>query len=301
MEFDDRIIAGQEQEADGWQYSLRPRLLNEYIGQNQVKDNLSIFINYRNSYYKSTCSFSTNCFNFYMAQANGLLTQTAQAGDVNILTSYVERYYEQIRALRDDAMMITFIANHDTDRAAGFLTVASGQAKVAANLTMLMPGSSFIYYGEEIGMLGSRGGSNTDANRRLAMLWGDGDTVKDPVGANYTAKQANGTVKDQLTDPNSLYNHYKKLIAVRKANPEIANGAFTSLSMNEGRIGGFLCEYEGKTVAVIHNTTTDAVTIDLSKYPQIPAQLVAASVGPGTATLDGTILTLPGQTSVVLR
>lgn len=44
MEFDDRIIAGVEQEADGWQYSLRPRLLNEYIGQTQVKDNLSIFI-----------------------------------------------------------------------------------------------------------------------------------------------------------------------------------------------------------------------------------------------------------------
>lgn len=44
MEFDDRIIAGAEQEADGWQYSLRPRLLNEYIGQTQIKDNLSIFI-----------------------------------------------------------------------------------------------------------------------------------------------------------------------------------------------------------------------------------------------------------------
>ena len=44
MEFDDRIIAGAEQEADGWQYSLRPHLLNEYIGQTQVKDNLSIFI-----------------------------------------------------------------------------------------------------------------------------------------------------------------------------------------------------------------------------------------------------------------
>lgn len=44
MKFDDRIIAGAEQEADGWQYSLRPRLLNEYIGQTQVKDNLSIFI-----------------------------------------------------------------------------------------------------------------------------------------------------------------------------------------------------------------------------------------------------------------
>ncbi len=44
MEFDDRIIAGAEQETDGWQYSLRPRRLNEYIGQRQVKDNLSVFI-----------------------------------------------------------------------------------------------------------------------------------------------------------------------------------------------------------------------------------------------------------------
>lgn len=44
MEFDDRLIAGAEQESDGWQYSLRPRLLQEYIGQRQVKDNLSVFI-----------------------------------------------------------------------------------------------------------------------------------------------------------------------------------------------------------------------------------------------------------------
>lgn len=45
MDFtDERIIAGSEQETDGWQYSLRPRLLNEYIGQKQVKDNLSVFI-----------------------------------------------------------------------------------------------------------------------------------------------------------------------------------------------------------------------------------------------------------------
>lgn len=44
MDFNERIIAGQEQDTDGWQYSLRPRLLQEYIGQTQVKDNLSIFI-----------------------------------------------------------------------------------------------------------------------------------------------------------------------------------------------------------------------------------------------------------------
>ena len=60
-------------------------------------------------------------------------------------------------------------------------------------------------------------------------------------------------------------------------------------------------EYEGKTVAVIHNTTTDAVTIDLSKYPQIPADLLAGFAGIGEATLEGNTLTLDGQTSVILR
>jgi Holliday junction DNA helicase RuvB len=39
-----RVLAGNEQEPDKWQYSLRPRRLQEYIGQEQVKHNLAIFI-----------------------------------------------------------------------------------------------------------------------------------------------------------------------------------------------------------------------------------------------------------------
>lgn len=39
-----RIVAMDEQSADEWQYSLRPRKLTEYIGQDKAKANLSIFI-----------------------------------------------------------------------------------------------------------------------------------------------------------------------------------------------------------------------------------------------------------------
>lgn len=41
---DDRIVTGGETEADTWQYSLRPRRLQEYIGQHQAKQNLTVFI-----------------------------------------------------------------------------------------------------------------------------------------------------------------------------------------------------------------------------------------------------------------
>ena len=44
MNEQERIITGREQDTDGWQYSLRPRRLAEYIGQNQVKQNMQVFI-----------------------------------------------------------------------------------------------------------------------------------------------------------------------------------------------------------------------------------------------------------------
>lgn len=41
---DERIIASTEQAVDDWQYSLRPRRLSEYIGQDKAKANLSVFV-----------------------------------------------------------------------------------------------------------------------------------------------------------------------------------------------------------------------------------------------------------------
>ena len=41
---DERIVTTSEQSGDDWQYSLRPRRLREYIGQDKAKENLNIFI-----------------------------------------------------------------------------------------------------------------------------------------------------------------------------------------------------------------------------------------------------------------
>ena len=39
-----RLVGGGDREEDLWQYSLRPKYFNEYIGQREAKDNLNIYI-----------------------------------------------------------------------------------------------------------------------------------------------------------------------------------------------------------------------------------------------------------------
>ena len=201
-------------------------------------------------------------------------------------------------------MNIPFLSNHDMDRAAGYLSMANGRMAMAANLYILTPGSPFLYYGEEIGLRGSRGSANTDANRRLKMLWGDGDPVQDPEESNY-AKQTPYTVRDLEGIDGSLLNHYRKLIAVRRANPEIARGEYQALAFKETKLGGFLCTWEGKNVGVFHNTTGRELSVDLKEAANQPLREITAVLealpGEGGATLDGTVLTLGAQTSAVLR
>ena len=242
---------------------------------------------------------ATNCFNFTTSQTEGLIATTAKKGNPYGLTKYIETYLNKIKGTNPDAMYVPFIANHDNDRAAGYLPTSNGFAQMAANLYILGPGSPFIYYGEEIGMRGSRGSANTDANRRLAMVWGDDDTIRNPVGSTYSDdKQIENGVEQQIQDENSLYTYYKKLIMIRKANPAIARGEYHAVTVEGVKVGGFTSTYEGKTVLVLHNPGDSEKTIDVSQFGNFTE--LRAYIGMEGASLSGTMLTLGGQTSAVL-
>ena len=244
---------------------------------------------------------AANCFNFFVSQTEGLIATTAKAGDVNRFTRYIQQYQEKIKTLSPWAMNIMFVSNHDMDRAAGYLPVSNGQMKMAANLYLLSPGSPFIYYGEEIGLKGSRGGANTDANRRLAMLWGDGDTVKDPAGTTYDAsKQVSQTVSEQLEKRGSLFHYYRKLLEIRRNHPAIAKGDYTALKIPDSKAGGFIAAWQGQSVAVFHNTTARDMEIDLKACNASQFNEISAFIGIGEAYLEDGILTLEGQTTAVL-
>ncbi len=242
-------------------------------------------------------------FDFGMSQSMGAIAVTANGMDsVNWYVAYLNSYRNLIASINPDAILTPFISNHDMNRAAGYLSVADYRMHMATNLYLWTFGTPFLYYGEEIGMKGIRGTEQTDANRRLAMLWGDRDKVADPPGATYNPKnQTNGTVKSQIGDADSLYNHYKKVIMLRNANPEIARGAYTPLNFPDHEyFGGFLSTWQDATVGVFHNTGLSEVTIDLSQYSSYQFTQIRGWAGKGSSQLEGQILTLSGLTSVIL-
>lgn len=255
------------------------------------------------SYFQAVDVF---CFNM-----GATVIESLQAQDANNYADFVCQYAQNVREAREDAIPQPFLSNHDQDRIGGnsyFYVRKDGKtvfntaaAKMAANMYLLSSGSPFIYYGEEIGMKGSRSISdNSDANRRLAMLWGDNDKVKDPVGTTFDRdSQTNGTVKSQLKDKNSLLNHYKLLIAIRNANPEIARGIAQTVHVSDlSTVCAIKYTYDNRTVYVIHNIGNQQIQLDLS---QLGVSALRAVAGEGGGALSGATLTLGAKTSAVLR
>ena len=242
-----------------------------------------------------------NCFNFAMAQAEGVVASAAKGTGISKYTNYIGSLQERIAEKYPEGMIMPFLSNHDMDRIAGSF-ITENNMKMAANLYLLSPGSPVIYYGEEIGMRGSRGSESTDANRRLAMLWGDEDLIRDPVGTTYPAsKQIESTVKTQLEDENSLYNYYCKLIGIRHKYPAIARGKYTAVSCGEKNLGGFIIEYNGEAIGLLHNNSTSEITIDLGVIKGYSFTKISDYVGVGSDKLNGTSLTVGPQTSVILK
>lgn len=244
-----------------------------------------------------------NCFNFTTSGAESVFVKSAKGGSLSNLVGYVESYQDRVQAANPEGMPMTFLSNHDMDRIAGTF-VLEKQMRMAANLYLLTPGSPVIYYGEEIGIRGSRGSAMTDANRRLAMLWGDNDLIKDPIGSTYDVKhQIKTTVASQLQDENSLLRAYQEIIAVRNRYPAIARGDYNAVTSSNKNFAGFYVEYQGEILGIFHNTSSSEVTIDLSKCSGLDGHTftkLSESLG-GEATLENNTLTIAPQTSVILQ
>jgi len=172
--------------------------------------------------------------------------------------------YEYEFARTKDTLFATFLTNHDMNRVMSQLNGDLEKAKLAATLMLTFPGVPFIYYGEEIGMSGTK----PDEDLRRPMQWSgetnagfsSGNPWRDPYKDYMTVN-----VVEQDTDPDSLLNHYRELIHLRIDNPAFLNGELLAVDADNSRVIAFIREDADHTFLIMANLSNqDVVNVGLT-------------------------------------
>ena len=196
-----------------------------------------------------------------------------------------------------DAARGTFLTNHDMVRLATQLPDAADR-RLAAVLLLTLPGTPWLYYGEEIGMVNGAGGG--DEAKRQPMQWQPGAGVGFTTGQPW--QPANGdadtvSVLAQTGQADSLLALYRKLIAVRRASDALSVG--DARLLGTGGVLGVLRQAGQERVLVAVNLTDTAMKPDWSGT-QIGAHTPATDLLTGKAVL-GDLPPIPAHGFWLLR
>jgi glycosidase len=149
----------------------------------------------------------------------------------------------------------TFLANHDMVRVMTQLGGDPQKAKAAASLYFALPGVPFIYYGEEIGMLG-------EENAQELMQW----SAEPIVGfssakpwSTFDTNYAAFNVSAETNDSNSLLTHYRTLISLGNSHPALRTGELFLLSTFNKGLFACLRTTADESVLVIVNLTNEPI------------------------------------------
>lgn len=247
-------------------------------------------------------------FNYPFGNHDGKLVATLKkAGDGEAGASFAKSYVNVMNGFKErnpEMIDAPFLSNHDTGRIAGFLAPSEEKIKMAGALNLFMSGSTFVYYGEEIGMKGS----GKDENKRAPMRWSADETAEgmtNPPPNMESVKQKYDTLDVQMEDVDSIYNYYKKAIAIRNKYPEIARGEQTYEALPDGDIIVMGKVYEEKTTYVVCNNSEVTKTIDIQgtalEGAKLADSLVVTPSEAEAVSLDGTTLVLPPFGVCVLK
>ncbi|MCB1182176.1 DUF3459 domain-containing protein [bacterium] len=165
----------------------------------------------------------------------------------------------QVVAAYPDLQFATFLTNHDQDRLRNALGFDEDRNRAAAALLLTLPGVPFLYYGEEIGMQGS----GAHENIRSPMQWNEGPfagfsstTPWQALNADFPAHN----VTNMRADPGSLWQWYRRLIALRHDAPALRRGSFAALAASDDAVLAFVRRDGAQTLLCLVNTADSART-----------------------------------------
>ncbi len=251
-------------------------------------------------YYKSGI---TSIFNFAFGNSDGKIISVIRgAGNEKTVNSYataLEKADTAYAGSNPNYIDAPFLSNHDVGRIAGFCSVNEQKTKLAGAMNLFMSGSTFIYYGEEIGMVGS----GNDPSKRAPMYWNDArdnGTTNPPPECELPDEYPFGSLEQQVGDDSSVYNYYRQAIAIRNAIPAISHGRTTAeTELNTGCVSAFRKTCELGECIVLMNIQAEDADVNLSGYEDW-TMAASLSADGNPIELDGNVLKLPAYGTSVL-
>lgn len=178
------------------------------------------------------------------------------SGNVEGAESFLE---SRNNSINNTATLGAFLSSHDEDSLVDKLTKEKGMteeqalnaAKVAAALQLTSKGQTVIYYGEELGQHGLN--NYPIQSNRYDFDW--------------------AALESQKTDASSMYNHYKKLLAIRNDySALLSKGTRKNIATsNDEGYSVFERAYDGNALTVALNVK------DVAKAVTIPVSLAAGT------------------------
>ena len=242
------------------------RVIDEYDDRMLVAE-INLPVERLMAYYGASGEGAHLPFNFQLIRLPWKAKEISQA---------VERYE---KLLPSDAWPNWVLGNHDKPRIATRAGVA--QARVGAMLLLTLRGTPTMYYGDEIGMsdvpippdqvqdpfeknvpgLGLGRDPVRTPMQWSGGKWADFSSARPwlPLSADFKGQN----VALQIEDPGSLLSLYRRLIELRRAEPALSVGDYTTLPADEDTIA-YLRTAAGRRLLIVLNFTGASRGFDLA-------------------------------------
>lgn len=199
---------------------------------------------------------------------------------------------------RGDGLYCLITGNHDCKRTS--FNLSEEDRKLAFAFLLTMPGAPFIYYGDEIGMMyrwtptkeggyhrtGSRTPMQWDSSANLGFSTAAAENLYLPVDSN----PGNTTVAAQEADPDSMLHHVRKVLALRKAHPDLGN--YTAFEVLHAEKGDKLMAYKRGEYLLAVNPGRSARTFTVEGEYEHVHSFGAASLEDGLLSVSPRTLTI---------
>ena len=224
---------------------------------------------------------------------NSYFNHESENDPMGFLKDFLPKY-----EARGEGLYCMITGNHDCKRTS--FNLCEEDRKLGFAFLLTMPGAPFIYYGDEIGMAyrwtptkeggyhrtGSRTPMQWDESKNLGFSTAASEDIYLPVDPN----PGKATVAAQEADPDSMLNHVRKVLALRKAHPDLGN--YTSFEVLYAKEGDKLMVYKRGEYLLAVNPGREEKTFAVKGDYELVHSFGSADLKAGTLTVAPRTLTI---------